>query len=84
MTNLEAEPTISTLHTVPLKTILKPGDVGRHEVKGLRGYRVFRFANREQFVFSALSAFVLSVIGGLHVTLCERGYDGSGLASVES
>jgi hypothetical protein len=66
MTTLDREVLIDTFQRVQLKPV-KTGGVGRHDVPGLRGYRVMRFAHREQFVFSTLSAFVLNLIGSIHV-----------------
>jgi hypothetical protein len=77
MSALEKETIVDTTRTVPLKAP-KPGDPGRHSVPGLRGYRVLRLGKREQFAFSTLSGFVLSVVGEAHVSqsglrLCGTG-----------
>jgi hypothetical protein len=69
MTRLEVEPIIDTTRTVALVPV-KRGGVGKHEIGGLRGYRVLRMVDREQFVFSTLSGFVLKMLGELHCAAC--------------
>jgi hypothetical protein len=66
MTLLEQEARLKQQQTIRLKPE-KPGDVGTHNVPGLRGYRVLRIAHREQFVFSTLSQFVLELLAAVHV-----------------
>jgi hypothetical protein len=63
---IEREQILDTTTTVRVKPE-RIGDLGRHEVKGLRGYQVRRFAQREAFVFSTLSANVLELMGSIHV-----------------
>jgi hypothetical protein len=66
MTILEQEPIIPVQQVVRM-TPPKPGDVGRHEVPGLRRYTVLRFSGRQEFVFSTLSSLMLAELGAIYV-----------------
>lgn len=66
---LTTEPILDTTTTVRTREE-KPGDLGRHEVRGLRGYQVRRVVGeqaRQQFAFSTLSPFVLGRLGAANV-----------------
>jgi hypothetical protein len=65
-TTLDREVTLEARQIIRTKSA-KPGDEGRHEVPGMRRYTVMRFGRRDQFVFSTVSIFVLSLMGAIHV-----------------
>ena len=69
MNELTEEIKLDTSETLGRVSLRKPvnGSVGRHDVPGLRGYRVIRFAHREQFAFSTLSLFVLELMASVYV-----------------
>lgn len=74
---LNQEPILNTTTTVRTRDE-KPGDLGAHRLRMLRGYEVRRFSDnqqRQQFVFSTLSGYVLALVGSIYV-------DWSGLRSL--
>ena len=67
-TDLAREPLAPTPPFYPQLKGEKRGAPGRHNVTGLRCYTVMKFGGRrEEFAFSTLSAFVLQLVGTIHV-----------------